>query len=184
LNSEIIEVGDRHVVVIRVLEHEGERDKTLDDVRDQVTEELKSERANEMLTLRQETALEKLAAGEKPSAIAEGDEFATALEGLVLERQSTELDGRVVSRVFALPHPDAERVVTEEVQTSNGDLMALRLVAIEVPEAADESDESVAVESATVSAGANPQLGNTEFEALLESLRESADVEITSSASP
>jgi len=184
LNSEIIEVGDRHVVVIRVLEHEDERDKTLDDVRDQVTEELKSERANEMLTLRQETALEKLAAGETPSAIAEGDEFATTLEGVVLERQSAELDGRVVSRVFALPHPDAEKVVTEEVQTSNGDLMALRLMAVEVPALAEDASESAEADPVAVSAGANPQLGNTEFEALLESLRESADVEVTATASP
>ncbi|MGQ7843703.1 SurA N-terminal domain-containing protein [Granulosicoccus sp. 3-233] len=185
LNSEIIEVGDRHVVVLRVLEHEGERDKTLEDVRDQVTEELKNERANEMLTSRQESALEKLAAGEAPAAIAEGDEFASALEGVVLERQSTELDARVVTRVFALPHPDGETVVTEKVQMNNGDLLALRLAAIDVSEAeVTESTDPASADPAAVSAGANPQLGGTEFEALLESLRESADVEINSTASP
>ncbi len=185
LNSEIIEVGDRHVVVIRVMEHEGERAKTLEDVREQVTEELKSERANEMLTLRQEAALEKLAAGEAASAIAEGDEFATALENVVLGRQSTELDGRVVTRVFALPHPDAGKVVTEKVEMNNGDLLALRLDAIEVPEPdVSESGDAPSAGPAAVSAGANPQLGGTEFEVLLESLRESADVEISSAASP
>lgn len=182
LNSEIVEVGDRHVVVLRVLEHEGPRNKTLEDVKEQVTEELKAERATEMLTLRQEAALEKLAAGEAASAIAEGDEFATAVEQVVLDRQSTEFDARVISRVFALAHPDAEKVITDTTQMNNGDLLALRLDSIQVPEA--DATEADSDNPTAISAGANPQLGGTEYEVLLESLRESADVEILSSASP
>lgn len=183
LNSEVIEVGDRHVVVLRVLEHEGPRDKSLDDVREELTESLKSERATEMLSIRQEAAIEKLAAGEQASAVAEGDDFATALEGVVLDRQSTELDARVVSQVFALPHPGSDSTVTDAMQMNNGDLLALRLATVEVP-ALEAGSEDAGTEEAMTSTIANPQLGGTEFEVLLESLRESADVEITSAASP
>lgn len=180
LNSDLIEVGDRHVLVLRVSEHEGPRDKTLDDVREQVQQTLKSEKANELLSARLEEAEQRLAAGESASAIAEGDEFASALEALVLDRQSAELDPQVVSRVFALPHPDADTVVTDDTEMNNGDLLALRLDAVQVPEL-EAADEQEPAEQDVI---ANPQLGGIEFEALLESLRESADVEISSAASP
>ncbi len=63
LNSEVIEVGDRHVVVLRVQEHEEPRQKTLEDVRDEVVASLKSERAGEMLKVRQDAALAKTCRG-------------------------------------------------------------------------------------------------------------------------
>ncbi len=188
LNSEVIEVGDRHVVVLRVLEHEEPRQKTLEDVRDQVVESLKGERAGEMLKVRQDAALAKLAEGETAASIAEGDEFAAVIEQLVLGRQSTELEAGVVSSIFSLPKPAAGGIpVTTEESLSNGDLLALRLDAVEVPELAsteEGTDEPVESVPGAEPAGPNARLGGTEFEVLLESLRSSADVEITSSASP
>lgn len=188
LNSDVIEVGDRHVVVLRVQEHEEPRQKTLEDVRDQVVESLKNDRAGEMLKIRQDAALVKLAEGETAAAIAEGDEFAAALEQMVLGRQSTELEGGVVSSVFSLPKPVAglESVTTAE-SLSNGDMLALRLDAVEVPElASSEEGEEAAAESVPGAepAGPNARLGGTEFEVLLESLRNAADVEINSRVSP
>lgn len=188
LNSEVIEVGDRHVVVLRVQEHEDPRQKTLEDVRDQVVDSLKNERAGEMLKIRQDAAVVKLAQGETAAAIAEGDEFATAIEQLVLARQSTELEGAVVSSVFSLPKPAAvaEAVTTAE-SLSNGDMLALRLDAVEVPEltpSEEGADAVVETVPGAEPAGPNARLGGTEFEAMLESLRNSADVEIMSSASP
>ncbi|ASJ75175.1 SurA N-terminal domain-containing protein [Granulosicoccus antarcticus] len=185
LNSEVIEIGDRHVIVLRVQEHEEARQKTLDDVRDEVEESLKSERANEMLKVLQDAALSKLATGETAAAIAEGDDFATSIEQLALGRQSTELEGGVVSRVFSLPQPGTDTAPATAAETlSNGDLIALRLDAVEVPEADVEgADESVQTLPGAEPAGANIRLGGTEFEVLLESLRENADVDIKAAAS-
>ena len=188
LNSEVIEVGDRHVVVLRVLEHEAPRQKTLEDVRDEVVASLKSKRAVEMLKIRQDAALAKLAEGESAADIAEGDEFATAIEQVVLGRQSTELEGGVVSSIFSLPKPaaDGDPVTTAE-SLSNGDLLALRLDSVDVPELASPEEGADATAESLPSAepaGPNARLGGTEFEVLLESLRNSADVEIKSSASP
>lgn len=188
LNSEVIEVGDRHVVVLRVLEHEEPRQKTLEEVRDEVVASLKSERASEMLKVRQDAALVKLAEGESAAAVAEGDEFATAIEQVVLGRQSTELEGGVVSSIFSLPKPVAgSDAVTTAERLSNGDLLALRLDSVDVPELASSEEGVDATEESAPGAepaGPNARLGGTEFEVLLESLRNSADVEIKSSASP
>lgn len=180
INSDLIVVGERHVVVLRTLEHEEQRPKVLDDVRDEVTDALKGDLATQMLTTHQEEALVELAAGESAVKIAEANEMASALSQEVVNRQSTVLDNSVITEIFALAHPGAQ-VVTGTYSLSNGDLLALRLDAVQVPEATtDEAeDDTPETSSAALSAGANPQLGGTEFEVLLESLRESADVEIT-----
>lgn len=186
LNSEPVEVGDRHVIVLRVAEHEGPRPKTLDDVRDEVADAVKTERANKILETEQDAAVEKLASGEAAEAVASGSEFATALTQLELDRQSTELAPNVVSQIFALPYPNGEPV-TDTATLANGDLLALRLDAIATPAPADEAGAGVA-DAANLpgvpAAGANPRLGSTEFETLLESLRESADVKVSETASP
>ena len=97
----------------------------------------------------------------------------------VLDRQSTVFDRNVVAQIFALPNLNAG-VVTESATLSDGDLLALRVDAIDVPPATSDegsNDESASSPGVT-SPVANPRLGGTEYEVLLESLRESADVEI------
>jgi len=60
LNSDLIELGNRHVVALRVLVSEGPRPKTLDDVRDEVIDILKSERAAAQLDELSEGLSEKI----------------------------------------------------------------------------------------------------------------------------
>lgn len=182
-NSDPIEVGERHVVVLRVLEHEDPRPKTLEDVREDAIDALKGERANEVLSALSDAAIEKLAGGESAVAIAKGDDLATAFEQEVLDRQSTVFDRNVITQIFALPNAKAG-AATESTTLSDGDLLALRLDTIAVPPADEEGSEETAGVPGTTPAGANPRLGSTEFEVLLESLRESADVEISAAASP
>ncbi len=173
-NSDVLEVGQRHVLVLRVLEHEDPRPKTLDDVRDDVIDTIKGERATEALAARQAEAVERLAAGDSASDIAGSDETITVVEQDILERTSTSFDRSVISQIFALPKP-VNGVITDTATLSNGDLLALRLDAVGVAEADESADVNAA---APIEPGADPRLGGTEFEVLLESLREKADIEL------
>lgn len=168
-NSDLLEVGDRHVLVLRVVEHEGPRPKTIDDVRDEVIDTIKGERATENLQAGLEDAMNRLAAGETAAAIADGNDLASALEQLLLDRSSDALDRNIVSSIFAMPKPaEGGEAVTSRETLASGDLLALRLDSVDVADT-EESAEPVL---------ANPNLGGTEFQALVDSLRESADVEI------
>ncbi|MFK7855903.1 MAG: SurA N-terminal domain-containing protein [Granulosicoccus sp.] len=185
-NSELIQVGDRHVVVLRVEEHEDPRPKTLEDVRDEVVEALKGERATEQLTAQTEAALELLLNGDTAEDIAADNELATAFEQEVLDRQSTVFDRNVITQIFSLPKINAGST-TDSATLSDGDLLALRLDAVEAPTVDSDESENEATGSAVpgvTPSGANPRLGGTEFEVLLESLRENADVEISAAVSP
>ncbi|MFK7995424.1 MAG: SurA N-terminal domain-containing protein [Granulosicoccus sp.] len=179
-NSEIIDIGDRHIVVLRVLEHEDPRPKALDDVREELVDTLKGEKATEALSVLVDEVIEKLASGDTALTAAGGEELAEVFEQEVLERQSTVFDRNVMGRIFSLPHPDGE-VITDNATLANGDELALRLDSIETPEAGDEEEPATMV-AGVLDAGANPRLGNTEFEALLQSLRSAADVDVLDSS--
>ncbi|MFK7890759.1 MAG: SurA N-terminal domain-containing protein [Granulosicoccus sp.] len=186
-NSEVLEVADRHVIVLRVAEYEGARPKALEDVTEQVTETLRGERATARLSDLVLGATDRLAAGESAESIAEGDSMATAYAQEILDRQSSVFDRGAVSAVFSLPHP-GDVVVTDSATLADGSQLALRLDAVAVPAQQDEEQTDSSVPASTLpgvaQAGPNPRLGNTEFEILLESLREDADVEVFSSVSP
>ena len=182
-NSDVIELGDRHIMVLRVVEHEGPRPKALDDVRDQVEDELKGSIAKDELQAKVDAALEKLTAGSTAEEVAQDDELAEAFTAEILDRQSIVFDANVISRIFSLPAPTGD-AITDSTTLANGDQLALRLDAIETPEAAADNDEDDSTATPSVAGvlepGVNPSLGGVEFEALLESLREKADVELLS----
>jgi len=188
INSDLIEIAPRHVVVLRVIDHNDIRPKTLDDVRDEVLDTVKGEKATDILSALQESSVSALASGGAATEIASASEFASPLEQLPLERASTEFDRNVITEIFGLAKPTGE-AVTHTATLANGDLLAIRLDSVDVPDAvADEADAAPTFSPGTVTAGADPRRGSVEFEILLESLRGNADVDIlpasTSSAYP
>jgi len=177
-NSELIEVGDRRVVVVRVTDDEGPRPKTLDDMRDTLRAEISAERAGELLDEKAAAARDALAAGEPVAALAEADPLATALSGEILTRRSPVFDPAAVAALFAAPVPQAETPVSGVQTLATGDRLAWRLLDVSTPAlAADDTADDTAPVSGVV-AGADPRLGTVEFGALLDSLRARADVEL------
>lgn len=180
-NSEIIEVAPRHVMVLRVAEHNAPRPKTIEDVRAEVVDTLNGDKATQMLSERQEAVLEQLVTGVAAMGLAELDEFASAVEQLELTRSSTELDRNLITEIFGLAKPGSD-VVTHQATLPNGDLLALRLDAVTVPDlvVAAEGSEPVAAIRGVVDAGPDPRRGGTEFEVMLESLRGQAEIDVSS----
>jgi len=147
-NSDMIEVGDRHVIVLRVVEYDGERPKTLDDVRDDVIDTLKSDRAGESLDALSVAAVERLKAGDTADVVAESEALATAASAIELTRQSSDFDRPVLDEIYALPKPVDGQSVSHNAVLGTGNR--------------------------------NPRLGGVEFQALMQSMRDNADVDIPS----
>ena len=179
-NSELIEVGDRHVVALRVTESEGERPKTLEDVRGQVVDELKRARAGERLDALADEAVTALDEGTAVAAIAADESLAEAIGNEVLERNSTRFDADVVREIFSLPRPTDAAPRTASAVLGDGDRLAYALRSVDTPPAGTdgEEDESAASASLAAAPGPDPRLGDVEFEALLGSLRSRADVDL------
>ena len=181
-NSDVIEVGERHVVALRVVEHEDERPKTLDDVRADLTETLRSERAGEMLDETAATVEAALLAGEDVDAIATANTGATAFAAEVLTRQADVFDRTAVQEIYRAPAPSDDEPSVGVAVLGDGDRLVWQVVEIATPEAVstDESGETtLAIPAAdAVTTGADPQRGSAEFGALVGALRGRADVDV------
>lgn len=171
-NSDLIEIGDNHVIALRVLEHEGPRPKTLDDVRDEVSDAIRDKQAGEQLDVSVASTVEKIEAGETLADITQGDESAAVTADEVLTRQSTALDRNLVNDIYAMPKPAEGKSVAGFGVLASGDRVAWSLKSVdtpEQPETAENEGESVV---------ADQQLGGSEFNAMLQSLRSRAEIAI------
>ncbi|UZJ45478.1 SurA N-terminal domain-containing protein [Marinimicrobium sp. C6131] len=117
-SSDLIELANDRVVVIKKTDHQEAYIKPLEEVRDQIARQLRNERIQSLLAERGEALRQAVASGQSLSAVAEeaGLEVQTA-EGV--ERRASELDRSLVQHVFSLPKPSGEPVVSG-VPTRNG----------------------------------------------------------------
>lgn len=175
-NSDVLQMGEKQNLVLRVLEHEDPRPKTIDDVREDIEGTLKRERAGEQMDESIASLKELIDAGEDPAALVE-EQGGTFSAGQELTRNSTELDRSVISELFALNRPTGDKPVLNDTTLGNGDRILIALREVITPEADVESSEEDPG-AAPAAASKADQVGNTEFTVLLENLRKRAKVEI------
>jgi len=174
LNSETVELGEFHSVVLRTLEHEPPAPKPLEEVSDDIRAALQSERATEQLAELSDKIIEELNAGASPEelAIANDGEYH---EPVVVARSSSEVDRALVSTVFTMPKPGDSGAVYESVTTSDGNQAIIIFNGIE--DSVEDADSSESAESGD-SPPAPPTLsfGPTEFQSLVSTLEQGADI--------
>jgi len=175
-NSDLIEIAQGHVVSIRVLEHNEPRPKTLDDVKEDITTQLKRDGAAEQLKVSAKDAVDKIRQGTPVTAVAEGDDNATAKKDEVLTRTATVFDQAAIDEIYALPKPSEGKTLVKSVSLQNGDVVAYALKAVEVPAATEDSEADASAEDGAQIV--NPGLGQAEMAAMVSSLREKADITI------
>lgn len=173
LNSEVIEIAPRHVVTLRVLDSEGPRPKTIDDVRDEIVATLKRERAAEQLDTLASELSEQLSAGESVTALAEAEELASATVEEVIERRGSLVDPTAVNAIFEAPKPSEDQPTIDVITASNGDRVVYALRSVGVAETESESTELTV---------ANPRSGNAAFSAMVQSMRDRASISIDDDA--
>lgn len=163
LNSELIEVSDTESVVVRVLEHEPATTKSLDEVRAQVTEQIRRERAQEMAIERAAEIVTKLQAGE-----ATGVDF-VALDNVT--RQAPSHPRAVVQKLFNLSAPAAGTVTADTTTLANGNVAVVALSDVEAGDINEEQTEQL-----------QDQLVNSymqeSYQAVVSALRADAEIQI------
>ncbi len=170
-NSSLIELGDNHVVALRVVEHEGPRQKELEEVKEDILEQLKRETARAALENTAKTAMERLQNGEAIEGVSGelGGEYAEPAD---IERSNPGLDRAVLDALFKLPKPAEGNKAYSTVALPAGDQYVLALNAVKDGESPQAGDM----------AAQNPidpqQIGQAEYGALLRHMRNKALVEI------
>lgn len=169
-NSPVIELDPSRVVVLRVLEHEIERQKTLEDVSDDLQKQLKRENAATILSSTVQKAVELFASEKELTAIAE------ELEGELVDfsdltRGSTTVDRSILTSLFAMPKPASGKNSVKSLQLPNGNQVVISLAEVSTPEDNDEA------ESQPATLLDSNRIGSIEYEALVRGIRSRAVVD-------
>lgn len=175
-NSELIELEDDQVLVLRVIEHEVEHPQSFADVREDIVAALKREKASELAKAKGEEALQMLQDGNVTlEKLAE--EQGWKLERSVgIKRNSTTLPPAIRDKAFGLKRPEADTSSIGGVALGNGDyaLLTVRKVTDGDPSKLDEAARKAAQEQLA------KIKGDAQFNLMGRYLREHADIEIRS----
>jgi peptidyl-prolyl cis-trans isomerase D len=138
-NSEVIEVNDKHLVVLRLREHTPEKQRPLEEVKAPITAQLKKDKAKLRVEEVADALLTRLAKGEDPRVLAkeakvEWRRVANAA------REGSELPPAVATQAFRMPRP-ADIASTARTAMPGGGQALIALYGVTSPSVSG-SDES------------------------------------------
>ncbi|ASG66160.1 peptidylprolyl isomerase [Idiomarina piscisalsi] len=122
LNSEIIETTDDRSLVVRVTEHQPERVKDMAEVRDQIVEQLRVKKAQQLALQQAQATAEQWRAGTEP-----GGEV-TLVDSI--QRNSREYSSTLVQELFRLTPKANGEPTYEAVTLPNGDAAIVALTSV------------------------------------------------------
>ncbi len=169
LNSDIIELSNDEVVVIRVVGHEPQRTQALDEVRTQILAQLRARKAQEAAAEWADNVVEQVQAGESPE-LTIGDVTLEWQSKEAIARNSTELPRNLVDTVFTLSTDEGNNL--EVAKLGSGDVGVVRLTAVNMPEALGEE------ELASLKQQLMTNYSQTNYQSFVDSLRSAADVTV------
>ena len=169
VNSDVLEISDEHVMVVRVREYEPQRTLALDEVEQAITSQLEAEKA-------QQAALDF--ADGLMLQLQDGNEITELLAERNLAWQKTEKLARfdssigtnVAQQAFTLGLNAGEKITT--VARADGDVALIELLNVETPEGVETG------ELASLKQRLSSQMSQSNYAAIIATLRADADVVI------
>ena len=138
-NSEIIELGENHAVVLRINTHTESKPKALEDVKMQIVAMLKTQKAKQKSKAAALSALAKLESGEAVDSV-KGKALLMKLGTIKRDNQTADPD--VVRDAFMLPRPENNKPVYRMAELATGSAI-IELTAVNLP--AEASNEQLQV---------------------------------------
>lgn len=171
VNSDVIELGEERVAVMRVAEHEPQRTKPLDEVQEMISQTLKAQKAQDAAMEWAQQLSADLSSGESIEAKLDerGLEWQTA-EGVT--RNGGTLSRNMVDTLFVLAMQDGESI--DVTKTAQGDVAVIELLAVNAAPAL-EGEQVAAFRQRLTS-----MTGQQMYQQYVDALREEAEVTVHS----
>ena len=125
-NSEPIELGDNHLMVLRILEHEAANKQPLESVRDKVLAGVRAMKARDLTRARGDGLLKELKSGTPLAEIAKAQGLEVKSPGL-LGRNAAEPAKTIITEAFLLPSVTGREASTAGFILDSGDYVLLVL---------------------------------------------------------
>jgi peptidyl-prolyl cis-trans isomerase D len=173
-NSEVLELGQERMLVLRVNEHQEAAVEPLKEVRDQVVELVRQEQAQQAARSQADAALARLKEGATLEVIQADSGFELKQPGN-LERTSTAAPAPLVREVFKLPRPVGDTPTYSVADLGNGDYAVVALTGVTDGTLEDLDEPSRTRDKAVLARSRGQQY----YQHLVQFLRSEADIEIT-----
>ena len=170
LNSELIEVADGHVIAFRVLEHKETQQKSLDQVREDISKVLAVRKASENATKTGKELFTQMQAGKSLQDVSNENSLEVVDHGAV-RRNDNRVPYIIMEYAFKLPRPDDGAASIDEAVLPDGNFAL-----IELQKVVDGSDQLDETQTTQLSQRVN--YGRREFNASMETIKESAKVQV------
>ncbi|MEE2731927.1 MAG: SurA N-terminal domain-containing protein [Pseudomonadota bacterium] len=172
-NSEVVELPNNTVAILRLAEHLPARDQSLEEVESLVKTALTEQKVRELAKQKATQIIEKLEAGEALTSVAEefGLEWSQDVE--VSRQAATEVSRSILSKAFELPRPASDKPSFGTVALPSGNQEIVVLT--EVLEGEFDLADTEVVQA---KASASQQFGSQDFNNYVASLRDSAEIEM------
>ncbi len=165
LNSEAIELADNRMVFIHLNERKPAAPKQLDEVRDQISNELKKRQAREENQAQGKQALEGLNSGRTLDDIASEWQLEVIDPGAI-KRSNKEVAPALVKIVFSMSKPESGSIY-QGYPHANGDYSLIELIAVESVNSDSSTEQTKSITTATAS---------QEYQSVIKLLASQADV--------
>ena len=165
-NSEPMNVGEQHSVVVRVLDHKPQSIKTLDEAKADITAHLKHQKAEAVVLAQAEQIVQNLSEGKS----VEGVKFGAEQTWVFAENKDPVLN----NTVFSMAKPEEGKTTYKAASNTNGDVVIIALDKVVDGKLTEQEQKQFAVQIEQLS---QVSLQNS----LLNALRAKAKIEINDS---
>jgi peptidyl-prolyl cis-trans isomerase D len=172
-NSEPIDLGDNHLIVLRVLDHEAAQRQPLDSVHEKVAAAVREMKARELNRTRGEKLLKELKSGTSLADMAKARHLEVKTTGLI-GRDASDPDKTIITQAFTLPPASDNGASTTGFTLESGDYV---LLALDEIKDGDFSKLSAADQS-KARQEADRMLGASELSAYVDALKKRATIVI------
>jgi len=172
-NSELLELGAEHVMVLRVAEYEESRPQSLENVRTEIESVLKQRAASKLAEQKGKMLLTAMSGGAALEQLAD-DHGAKLYQPGVIGRAAKEIPGEILDTLFTMPRPDGEKPVFGETTLGNGDYAIIALYQV-----SDGSADILAEQDRNnVKRSLERMLGQTSFNHMIGNVRDNSEIVI------
>lgn len=173
LASNVIDLSDNHVVVVKLKDHKLPEVKPLADISDEIKAMLIKDKVEAILGDQAKELAAALQSGQNLEALAteKGIDWQVKTD---VQRNDRSLDMQLLNHVFTLPKPQDSKPVNTTLTLANGDTVVVQLTVVK-PGKLPDLDES---QMTGIKQRLAQDIGGSEIATYQESLNTSADVEI------
>lgn len=175
VNSEVIELGNEHVIVVRVNEHQPAATKALSEVSEQIKTRLVNEKASDLAKEKARTLFAQIKDGKSLNDVAAEQSLSVRQESQ-LTRESFAVSPAIVTQVFKMAHP-RDGAVYDVVNLNNGDAAIVALNSVTDAPVSDSIEPQMKQNITMAQAQKN-------YTVFIESLKQQAELNVPKAAQP